>query len=387
MRDWKVFSLTTEDGIAVVVFDVPGSPINTWNISRQLEWEAVTDELLSLERSGAIKAVVMVSGKPGNFIAGTDLENNDAGEMTREKLVESLIDSHRSMGSIGKLSVPSVVGIDGYAMGGGLEFALSFTARVAKDGPRTGFGCPEINLGIFPGGGGTQRLPRLIGPAAVDVIMNCETLLAEQALKIGIIDRLIPPDTDLVEACKEMAMELVEGKTTLLRKTYPAVDIVVACEVAEADIKAKRHGYLMTNQAHALQVIKEGCYLPLQDGIRIEAEHFADNNTSAEASGCMHAYSLRRLRKKIAGEEGTAIAETLKSALTGPVPDIGEFVTEDFLTPLVAKAADLVSTGINPMLIDAVSLFILGFPQELGGVLKAADLKGISEKMYAKKFY
>ena len=68
MRDWKVFSLTTEDDIAVVVFDVPGSPVNTWNISRQLEWEAVTDELLSLERSGAIKAVVMVSGKPGNFL-------------------------------------------------------------------------------------------------------------------------------------------------------------------------------------------------------------------------------------------------------------------------------------------------------------------------------
>ncbi|NIR17710.1 MAG: fatty acid oxidation complex subunit alpha FadJ, partial [Desulfobacterales bacterium] len=89
--------------------------------------------------------------------------------------------------------------IEGQCLGGGLEFALACTARIAKESKTTLLGLPECTLGIFPGGGGTQRLPRLIGYAAIELILKGKMFPASKAYELGVIDKLIPQEADLLK--------------------------------------------------------------------------------------------------------------------------------------------------------------------------------------------
>src|SRR2546426_1757231 len=182
---WQV-----QDGIAVVTLDLKDHPVNV--ISR-----AVKDEFnVAFERLAAesgVQAVALFSGKPDNFIAGADIEEflklSSAAEAERLSA-----DGQDMLGRVAAFPKPVVVGIHGACLGGGLEFALACTYRVATDHPKTQLGLPEVQLGILPGAGGCQRLPRLIGArAALDIILAGKVERARKAFQLGIVDELVPP--------------------------------------------------------------------------------------------------------------------------------------------------------------------------------------------------
>jgi len=178
-----------DDGVATVVLDAKGQPVNV--ISR-----AVKDEFLAcfaaLADDARVKAVAFFSGKTDNFIAGADIEEfvklSSAAEAER-----LAADGQDMLDRIARFPKPVAVGIHGACLGGGLEFALACHYRVASDHPRTQLGLPEVQLGILPGAGGCQRLPRLIGArAALDIILAGKSERAAKAFRLGIVDELVP---------------------------------------------------------------------------------------------------------------------------------------------------------------------------------------------------
>ncbi|HEY6090426.1 MAG TPA: fatty acid oxidation complex subunit alpha FadJ [Gemmatimonadales bacterium] len=178
-----------DDGIATVVLDLKGQPVNV--ISR-----AVKDEFLAcfaaLADDSRVRAVAFFSGKQDNFIAGADIEEfvqlGSAAEAERLSA-----DGQEMLERIARFPKPIAVGIHGACLGGGFEFALACHYRVATDHPRTSIGLPEVQLGILPGAGGCQRLPRLIGArAALDIILAGKSERAAKAFRLGMVDELVP---------------------------------------------------------------------------------------------------------------------------------------------------------------------------------------------------
>jgi 3-hydroxyacyl-CoA dehydrogenase/enoyl-CoA hydratase/3-hydroxybutyryl-CoA epimerase len=178
------------DGVAVVTFDLPGESVNKIT-------QAVKDEFIStfetLARDPGVKAVVFISGKADIYIAGADVEEFVALKSAAE--AERLAAGGQEMlDRVARFPKPVVAAIHGACLGGGLEFALACSYRVATDHPKTQLGLPEVQLGILPAAGGCQRLPRLIGArAALDIILAGKVERAAKVFRLGLVDELVPP--------------------------------------------------------------------------------------------------------------------------------------------------------------------------------------------------
>ncbi|MFL5516546.1 MAG: fatty acid oxidation complex subunit alpha FadJ [Gemmatimonadales bacterium] len=185
----SAFSTEVRDGIAVVTFDLPGEPVNKLNAAVKVEFEAL---LIRIRDDAEIRAVVLISGKPDTFIAGADIEEFTA--LTTQADAERLsFEGQEMVSRVETLPKPVVAAIHGACLGGGLELALACSYRVATDHPKTQLGLPEVQLGIIPGAGGCQRLPRLVGArAALDMILTGRSERAAKALKLGLVDELVP---------------------------------------------------------------------------------------------------------------------------------------------------------------------------------------------------
>src|SRR5256712_6226966 len=179
-----------QDGIAVVTLDLTDHPVNVISRAVKDEFNAAFERLAA--EPGA-QAVALFSGKPDNFIAGADIEEfvklSSAAEAERLSA-----DGHEMLSRVAAFPKPVVVGIHGACLGGGLEFALACAYRVATDHPKTQLGLPEVQLGLLPGAGGCQRLPRLIGArAALDIILAGKSERAPKAFRLGMVDELVHP--------------------------------------------------------------------------------------------------------------------------------------------------------------------------------------------------
>jgi 3-hydroxyacyl-CoA dehydrogenase/enoyl-CoA hydratase/3-hydroxybutyryl-CoA epimerase len=184
----SAFSTEVRDGIAVVTFDLPGEPVNKLNAAVKVEFEAL---LIRVRDEAEIRAVVLISGKSDSFIAGADIEEFTA--LTTQAEAERLsFEGQEMVSRVETLPKPVVAAIHGACLGGGLELALACPYRVATDHPKTQLGLPEVQLGLIPGAGGCQRLPRLIGArAALDMILTGRSERAAKALKLGLVDELV----------------------------------------------------------------------------------------------------------------------------------------------------------------------------------------------------
>jgi len=179
-----------DGGVAVVTFDLQGEPVNKISSTVKRDMLATFE---ALERDAAVAAVAFFSGKPDNFIAGADIEEfvRLASAAEAERLSA---DGQELLERVARFPKPVAVGIHGACLGGGLEFALACRYRVASDHPKTQLGLPEVQLGILPGAGGCQRLPRLIGArAALDMILAGKVEPAQKAFRLGIVDELVHP--------------------------------------------------------------------------------------------------------------------------------------------------------------------------------------------------
>jgi 3-hydroxyacyl-CoA dehydrogenase/enoyl-CoA hydratase/3-hydroxybutyryl-CoA epimerase len=210
----KFFSVKQLDGIAVVTFDVPGEPVNTLSPEAG---NAFADLMNDLSARPEVKGAVFISGKPDAFIAGAKIEMLQQVKSAAEG--ESLSRSGQDgLHHLEQLRFPVVAAIHGACLGGGLEWALACTYRIASDSPRTTLGLPEVQLGLIPGAGGTQRLPRLIGAqAALDLILAGKQVKASKALKLGVVDEVVP-QAILESIAVQRARELSEGKLKPDRK-------------------------------------------------------------------------------------------------------------------------------------------------------------------------
>lgn len=262
-----VFTLTKrEDGIAILTMDVPGDSMNTLKADFGDEVSAILDEI---ENDSEIRGVVVASGKKESFVAGADVSMlaacSDADEA--EELSTA---GQRLFDRIEGMSKTFVAAIHGPALGGGLELALACHYRVCSDSPKTQLGLPEVQLGLLPGSGGTQRLPALIGiQQAMKMMLTGTAVRAKQAKKYGIVDDMVP-QTVLLDVAIEMANKKIIkrvlkkdltakvlentsfGRNVLFKKAreqtfaktlgnYPAPMYIIDC--IQAGINDPRKGY------------------------------------------------------------------------------------------------------------------------------------------------
>jgi enoyl-CoA hydratase/carnithine racemase len=189
------------------------------------------DELAEAARAAdadpAVRAVVLYGGERV-FAAGADIK--EMAELSYVEAAEHCRALQRGLDAVAAIGAPVVAAITGYALGGGLELALCADFRVAGESAKVGQ--PEILLGVIPGAGGTQRLPRLIGPSrAKDLIFTGRHVPADEALALGLVDKVVP-DAEVYEAAREMAARYAGGPAAALRAAKQAVDAGLEADLA-----------------------------------------------------------------------------------------------------------------------------------------------------------
>lgn len=197
-------TITKQQGIAVVRMDQPGEKMNTLTPELLTEFSAMLDRL---EKDSETLALVLISGKPDNFIAGANLEM--LAKISEPGGIEALSRSGQAMlNRLADFRIPSVAAINGAALGGGLEVAMACRYRVCSDAPKTILGQPEVKLGLLPGAGGTQRLPRLVGlQKALDIMLTGKNVYPYSARKMGLVD-LVTNEYALLDAAIQAARQL-----------------------------------------------------------------------------------------------------------------------------------------------------------------------------------
>jgi len=207
-------TLEAADGIGTIRLNRP--PVNALN-------EQLSDELAAAAReadgSDEVRAVIIYGGEKV-FAAGADVKQ--MAEVGYAAMATRPIGLQAAVTLVAGIGKPVVAAITGYALGGGLEIALAADFRVAGEGAR--LGQPEIQLGIIPGAGGTQRLPRLVGPArAKDIVFTGRMIKAAEAHAIGLVD-LVAPDDSVYQAALDMVKRYAAGPALALRAAKQAID-------------------------------------------------------------------------------------------------------------------------------------------------------------------
>jgi 3-hydroxyacyl-CoA dehydrogenase len=277
-------SATTRNGVLIVTIDNP--PVNATSVDVRSGLEKA---LTHAETAGDVTGVV-VTGAGKTFIGGADIK--EFGKPAMEPTLPAVIDK------IEGLSKPVVAALNGAALGGGLEVALACHHRVAS--PAAQVGLPEVKLGIVPGAGGTQRLPRLIGiPAALDLITSGRSVKTEESLKLKIIDDVT--GGDLVEAAISAALALA-GKP--LRRTGE-LNVATAdpAEIEKASVKILAKARGQKAPAEAVRLVTSS-NRPLAEGLSDERATFLALRDSREAAALRHIFFAERESSKVEGLEG-----------------------------------------------------------------------------------
>ena len=267
--------LLERDGdVAVVVIDNPPINAGSAKVRRKL-LEAID----SVARDDGIVAAVLI-GAGTTFIAGSDIR--EFGQPLAEPQLPAVI------GAIEACSKPFVAALHGAALGGGFELALGCDARVAAAG--TLVGLPEVTLGIIPGAGGTQRLPRLVGvPRAIQMVCSGERVSSAAALAAGLIDEEV--NDDLRRAAVSRARTLVGTKNRLRDRTVP---LASEAEVAAAGAAALKAGKNRPAVQAAIEAVTASSRLPIDDALADERAVFQQLRVSREAAALRHQFFAER---------------------------------------------------------------------------------------------
>src|SRR4051794_3034040 len=215
-------ALEVADGVATVRID--RAPVNALNAAVQDELREVAAEC---ERRDDVRAVILWGG-PKVFVAGADVKEFHT--MSAQDMVRRAGALSKSLDAIARLEKPVIAAVTGYALGGGCELALAADFRIVADDARLGF--PEITLGVFPGAGGTQRLPRLIGVGrAKELIFTGRPVKGEEAVLIGLATECVPA-ARVLERAMEMATRLAAGPTLAIGAAKRAIDDGMDTDIA-----------------------------------------------------------------------------------------------------------------------------------------------------------
>lgn len=210
----ELVQLEVQGGVGMILLNRP--PMNALSFQVQ---EEIRQAALEASQREDVRAVVLYGG-PKVFAAGADIK--EMAQASYQDMVARSNALQASFTAVARIPKPTIAAITGYALGGGCELALCCDLRIA--GEKAKLGQPEIQLGIIPGAGGTQRLPRLVGPArAKELIYTGRFVSAEEALHIGLVDRVVPDD-EVYSAAMDMAEQFARGPAYALRAAKEAID-------------------------------------------------------------------------------------------------------------------------------------------------------------------
>jgi enoyl-CoA hydratase/carnithine racemase len=257
MGEYTNVRIALEDRVAVLTIDHP--PANAFNRATLNDLDAALDELIANDQ---VKVIIITGAGEFAFVAGADI-NEIAAVKDAAEAREFILKGQRIFDKIEACTKPVIAAINAVALGGGLEMAMACHIRIVAD--RARLGQPESNLGIIPGWGGTQRLPRIVGPAkAAELILTGDLINAQEAFRLGLANKVVPAGQVLAEA-KGLARKLAA--------------------------KSK-----LTNEA-ALRAIYGGLKVSLSEGLALEAEQFGKLIGSHDTTEGVSAFLQKRQPK------------------------------------------------------------------------------------------
>ncbi|ESQ76593.1 3-hydroxyacyl-CoA dehydrogenase NAD-binding domain-containing protein [Asticcacaulis sp. AC402] len=318
------------DGILLCTFDVPGKTMNTFTKGALADVETIANRART---EAEIKGVVITSGKTTGFCAGADLEElfgggwevSGTGEQALKQTFDLAFEMNRIYRLLETCGKPVAVAINGLALGGGLELSMACHYRVIGNGPKTQVGLPEIKIGIFPGGGGSQRLPRLIGTQAALLAMSeGKSFKPQEALGMGIVHEVVEAGKE-VEAAKAWIKTKGDPVAPWDKKDFkipgggpyhPAGSQVFI--MGNAMLRKQSYGNYpaVVNLMHA---VYEGLQVPFDTALKIETRYFSKTLMTPQAKAMMRTFffSMQAIGKGSGRPEGYAKTEFTQVAVLG----------------------------------------------------------------------
>lgn len=247
----ELLSVSKKNGVATVTIDNP--PMNVLSQQVNKELDIVFKQL---QEDNEIISIILTGAGDRAFMAGADIKEFP----DRDVKKEDEIDIHAVLNGIESIPKPTIATLNGFTLGGGLELALACDIRIAEDHAKIGL--PEVNLGLLPGGGGTQRLPRIVGPSkAKEMMFTGDPLSAEEAYRLGIVNQVVSKGTGM-EAAEKLAGKLASQSLQALSRIKHLVNV--------------------------------GSELPLEEGLQMEKQLFNDLFVTADAKEGVSAFIEKR---------------------------------------------------------------------------------------------
>ena len=318
------------DGVALITWDMPGRSMNVLSQGSMADMAAIIETIVG---DDGIKGAVLTSGKEA-FCAGADLSmmggQAGGGEGgSKEDRVKAMFENNlkfnmllRALETCGK---PIVAAINGTALGGGLEVTLACHYRIAANNPKAQLGLPEAKVGLLPGGGGTQRLPRLIGAAAaLPLILQGTALNPEKAAKSGIVHKVVEP-ADLIAEAKKWIKEVGDAEQPWDKKGYriPGGGPYdkggsQVFTIGAATLQKTTHGNFPAQQ-YIMSCVYEGLQVPIEAGLRIESRYFTKLLMDPRSKAMIRSLflSMQELNKGARRPKGIAPFKVKKLGILG----------------------------------------------------------------------
>lgn len=326
----EYWSIEREVGnVAILILDRKDREVNTLSAKVLRDLNDILDELAG---DNTLEGIVFISGKK-DFVVGADIT-----EIAAMKTAEEATSGSRQMqailNKISEFKVPTTAAIHGQALGGGLELALACTWRICSTDARTKLALPEIQLGLIPGAGGTQRLPRLIGiQAALDMILTGKRISAKKAEKLGLVDSAVP-----VQLLREQAIRFAQQKRPSTRKLPTLIASKITADLpkwategnpigrkliakkAKEMVEEKTKGFYPAS-FKALDAVFEGYETSLSKGLEIEANLFGQLAVTRESNSLVHLFhattGLKKHRYREAGKARFGSEKIKKTGIIG----------------------------------------------------------------------
>lgn len=419
------------DGVALLTLDVPGRPMNVFTPGFTADLRAAVAQIA---QRADVRGAVITSGKASGFMAGADLKDLVGFHATggsAADAAEAIAPGGRALRELERCGKPVAVAINGVALGGGFELALACHHRVLLDEPRAVVGLPEVTVGLLPVGGGTQRLPRLIGIArALPLLLSGQHVAPAEALALGMVDALAPAD-QLVQVARRWVLDHPDaGQQPWDVKGFKvpggagalAPHAGASFGATLAQVRRDTHDNLPAPLA-ILSAVYEGTQLPMDAGLAVEAQCFGPLLAGPVARNLMRTLFVNRgaaLRRKgdlsavnaayverlrqLYRSEGQAllsegvspalIANAARQAGLGESPLTAEAIAtqaatsqpdaravgERLLSLLALEAARCLEEGVlkQPVEADLGAVLALGYPDWTGGTLSYIETVGIA---------
>ena len=343
----------TKDNILIITINSPGSRVNKVSSSLLKEISTIMDKI---EKDDSIKGLVILSGKEDNFIVGADVD--ELKNMKNKKDVISYIEkAHEILNRIERLPIPVVCGIHGNCLGGGLELALVVDYRIASDSTKTVMGLPEVQLGLLPAAGGTQRLPRLIGlREALPLMLQAKNIRVKKAKRIGLIDE-ITSEFALAELAVKRAVDLSDKKIKKKKRKRSIIDFFLESTPIGKKLVFSKAKEMLMKKTHGLypapfkiiDSVETGFKNGIQKGLESDRKAFADLVMSPESKGLMSIFFGMTDLKKNFLEKKAGNVEKLALIGTGLMGYGIASVSTSICDTILMKdvSADAASKGMN----------------------------------------